>query len=107
MKAQQRNQVLNEQLKTLQKTGVGLHTCSASFKESVPVREAFEGRTAWEGNAQVFNLIDHPETDKCYTWSSPIEGSEKRKFYAILHIPPVDSSEKAVRASIIQDYRKD
>lgn len=90
------------------KQGVeGLLGCSAGFKESVRVKEEFEGQTAWEGNVHIFDLTGHPEADKCYAWSSPIEGSEKRKFYAVLHIPPIDSPEKAVRASIIQDYRKD
>jgi hypothetical protein len=39
-------------------------------------------------------------------WSSLIEGSTKRRHYAVLHIPPVDSPEKAVRASIVADQRK-
>jgi hypothetical protein len=34
-----------------------------------------------------------------------IEGSTKRRYYAVLHIPPVDSPEKAVRATIVQDAR--
>jgi hypothetical protein len=53
----------------------------------------------------VFRLEGHPQTDKCYAWSSPIEGSTKRRYYAILHIHPVDSPEKAFRASIIQDFK--
>ncbi len=96
---------MKEDLKDLQKSVEWLHNCSASFKESVLVKEEFEGRTAWEGMVHVFDLTDHPEYNKCYAWSSPIEGSEKRKFYAVLHIPPVDSPEKAVRASIIQNFR--
>jgi hypothetical protein len=34
-----------------------------------------------------------------------IEGSAKRRFFAVLHVPPVDSPEKAVRAAIVHDYR--
>lgn len=94
-------------LKELKRAVEGLHGCTADFKESVAVKEVFEGQTAWEGSVQVFDLTGHPEADKCYAWSSPIEGSEKRKFYAVLNIPPVDSPEKAVRASIIQDFRAD
>ena len=96
---------MKEDLKDLQKSVEWLHNCSASFKESVPVKEEFEGRTAWEGIVHVFDLTGHPQVDRCYSWSAQIEGSEKRKFYAVLHIPPVDSPEKAVRASIIQDFR--
>ena len=96
---------MKEDLKDLQKSVEWLHNCSASFKESVSVKEEFEGRTAWEGIVHIYDLTGHPEADKCYVWSSPIEGSEKRKFYAVLHIPPVESPEKAVRASIIQNFR--
>ncbi len=96
---------MKESLKDLQKAVERLHNCSAIFKESVPVKDEFDGRTTWEGIVHVFDLIDHPESTKCYAWSSPIEGSEKRKFYAVLHYPRVDSPEKAVRAWIIKDFR--
>ena len=89
----------------LQKAIEDLHNCSASFQKSVPVKDEFEGRTAWEGIVHIFELTDHPEADKCYFWSSRNEDSEERKSYAVLHIPPVDSPEKAVRASIIQNFR--
>lgn len=68
------------------------------------VNEQFGEQTAWEGTVSVFS-IDHPEADTCYAWSSPIEGSERRKFYAVLKVPPVDSPEAAVRAAIVSDYR--
>ena len=34
-------------------------------------------------------------------WLSPIEGSAKRRFFAVLHQPPVDSPYAAVRAPIV------
>ena len=82
-----------------------LHNCKATFREIVPVVEQFEGQTAWEGEVHVFDLEDHPTASVCYAWSSAIEGSDKRKFYAVLHAPPVTSPLEAVRASIIQDYK--
>ncbi len=56
---------------------------------------------------RVFPSFSHRVSNvfNVYPWSSPIEGSEKRKFYAVLHYPRVDSPEKAVRASIIKDFR--
>lgn len=81
-----------------------LHECTAKFVEDRVVREAFEGRPVWAGVVTVFS-VDHPETDTCYAWSSPVEGSDRRKFYAVLKKPPVDSPEAAVRASIVSDYR--
>lgn len=54
----------------------------------------------------IFKIEGHPKAEKCYAWSSPIEGSKKRRYYAVLHILPVDSPEKAVRASIVNEFRK-
>jgi hypothetical protein len=39
-----------------------------------------------------------------YAWSS-IEGSDKHRFYAVLHVPPISSPADAVRAAIVADYR--
>lgn len=74
----------------------GLHACHASHRETVQVREDFRGQTVWDG---------HPTAKLAYAWSSPIEGSDRRKFYAGLHLPPVDSPEAAVRAAIVVDHR--
>jgi hypothetical protein len=82
-----------------------LHKCDAQFIETVPVFETFQNKTVWEGTVFVFNIKGHPQATKAYAWSSPIEGSTKRRYYAVLHIPPVDSPEKAVRASIVQDHK--
>ena len=96
---------MSEEINDCQKAIESLHNCFANFKKSVLVKEAFEGQTVWQGKVHVFSLTDHPTTDKCYAWSSPVDGSKKRKFYAVLHIPPVDSPEKAVRAAIIKDFK--
>ncbi len=82
-----------------------MHGCQAALMEDVAVVEKFGEKTAWSGMVSVFNLTGHPQAKKCYAWSSPIEGSTKRRYYAILHIPPIDSPEKAVRASIIHDHK--
>jgi hypothetical protein len=84
-----------------------LHSCRAAYSESVEIKEEFEGRTVWEGTVHVFNIEDHPDTDTCYAWSSLIEGSDKLKYYAVLHVPPVDSPEMAVRASIVVDHKNE
>jgi len=81
-----------------------LHGCDAEYTESTEVHEEFKGQTVWEGVVHTF-IIDHPDTDKCYAWYSPIEGSNKRKYYAVLHVPPVDSPLAAVRASIAAEYQ--
>ena len=82
-----------------------MHGCAATFVESVPVRETFNGATVWEGEVQVFELRGHPTAKRAYAWSHATEGA-KRRFYAVLHAPPVDSPVAAVRASIVADARK-
>jgi len=82
-----------------------MHGCEATFVESVPVREAFQGATVWEGEDQVFDLRGHPTAKRAYAWSHATEGA-KRRFYAVLHVPPVDSPAAAVRASIVADARQ-
>ena len=81
------------------------HGGTATLCKSVPVRETFAGRSVWEGVVHVFDLTGHPTSTRAYAWSSPIEGSAKRRFYAVLHQPPVDSPQAAVRAAIVADYR--
>ena len=83
-----------------------LHGCESRYVESVPVTETHEGETVWDGVVQVFNLIDHPEAERCYAWSHAVEGSENRRVVAVLHSPPVDSPEGAVRAAIVQESRE-
>jgi len=61
----------------------GLHNCKAKLSQAV------------EG---------HPRAKHAYAWSSAIEGSDKRKFYAVLDLPPITSPVEAVRASIASDY---
>jgi hypothetical protein len=46
-----------------------------------------EGATVWEGVVHVFDLEGHPKATRAYAWSSPIEGSTKRRFFAVLGIP--------------------
>lgn len=69
------------------------------------VQETFRGEMVWDGLVHEFSLQGHSEADACYAWSSPVEGSDRRKFYAVLKVPPVDSPEAAVRAAIVKDYR--
>lgn len=82
-----------------------MHGGIVRLVQSVPVRETFEGKTVWEGVVHVFDLADHPTATRAYAWSSPIEGSTKRRFFAVLHLPPVDSPQAAVRAAIIAEQK--
>ena len=96
---------MNASVDALHEAVEHLHQCHATFREVVPVVEHFDGKTVWEGEVQVFDLTGHPTASVCYAWASPVEGSEKKKFYAVLHIPPVTSPIEAVRASIVSDFK--
>ena len=76
-----------------------MHPCKATLAQSVPVRERHGDATVWEGVVHVFDLTGHPKATRAYAWSSPIEGSDKRRFFAVLHQGPVTSPVEAVRAA--------
>ena len=59
----------------------------------------------WEGVVHVFDLAGHPKATRAYAWSSPIEGSTKRRFFAVLHSPPIVSPLDAVRAAIVAEHK--
>ena len=52
------------------------------------------------------SLVDHPTAKVAYGWSEPVKGSDRRRFYAVLHQEPVDSPETAIRASLAKEYRE-
>ncbi len=83
-----------------------MHGGSATPAQSVPVRETFDGKPVWDRAAAVFDLAGHPTAARAYAWSSPIEGSTKRQLFAVLHQPPADSPQAAVRAAIVAEHRK-
>lgn len=81
-----------------------LHGCEATWIESVPVIETFQGREVWRGEVQVFDLAGHPSATRAYAWSEPTTGT-KRRFFAALHVPPIDSPQRAIQGSIVTDIK--
>jgi len=81
------------------------HGGVATLVQSVPVRETHNGVTIWEGVVHVFDLAGHPKATRAYAWSSPIEGSDKRRFFAVLHMGAIKSPADAVRAAIVAEHR--
>lgn len=81
------------------------HHCSAQLAQSVPVKETYAGAVVWEGVVHVFDLKGHPTASRAYAWSSPIEASDKRRFFAVLHQGPVKSPADAVRAAIVAESK--
>jgi hypothetical protein len=97
------DEVSTDQLKHAIESQHGGH---AALAQSVPVKESHNGATVWEGVVHVFDLTGHPTASRAYAWSSPIEGSDKRRFFAVLHQPPITSPVEAVRAAIVAEHRR-
>lgn len=84
-----------------------LHKCGAVWRKTVPVHEVFQGKTVWQGDVEVFDLMGHPKAKRAYAWSH-LDGKkdERTRFVAVLEIPPVESAETAVRVQIVKDFKR-
>jgi hypothetical protein len=82
-----------------------MHGGTATLAQSVPVRETFDGKPVWEGVVYVFALVGHAAATCAYAWSSPIERSTKRRFFAVLHTARINSPLEARRAAIVSEHR--
>lgn len=83
-----------------------VHGVEATYVESVPVKEMFQGRTAWEGVVEVFDLIGHPTAVRVYAWSHDTDDpANPKRHVTVLHSHPIKSAEAAVKAAIIQEFR--
>jgi hypothetical protein len=88
------------------------HGSTATLVQSVPILERTRLHTAdgtrevtvWEGVVHVFDLADHPKATRAYAWSSERDDG-KRRFYAVLHMGPINGPADAVRAAIMADRR--
>lgn len=89
----------------LQQAVEGQHGGKAVLVAAEPIKEVFDGKPVWEGMVHVFDLEGHPKATRAYAWSSPIEGSDKRRFYAVLHLGGIKSPLDAVRAAIVTEHR--
>src|SRR2546421_3911651 len=84
-----------------------MHGTEATYVETVPIKEIWEGETVWEGDVEVFDLHDHPETSRVYAWAHETDDPERpRRHVTVLHIPPATSPRKAVQASIVSDFEE-
>lgn len=83
-----------------------LHGAKATYVESVPVKEVFQGQTIWDGTVEVFDLKGHPKTHRVYAWSHQTDDPKHPwRHVTVLHIPPAISPVTAVQAFIIQESR--
>ena len=88
----------------LQRAIRDLHGLEATRLRSEYVREMFRGEVAWEGDAEVF-AISHPKASFAYAWAHETDDG-KRRFVAVLGVPPVNSAQDAVRAAIVAETHR-
>ena len=83
-----------------------LHGATATHRESVQVKETWQGKTIWEGIVEVFDLHGHPKTAKAYAWLHDT-GDPQQPFQpvTVLHIHPALTPLDAVRAFIMQEIQ--
>ena len=83
-----------------------LYHAEPIYVETVPVKEVFQDQVIWDGEVEVFDLTDSPDASRVYAWAHDTDVADQpKRTVTVLHIPPVTSPEKAVRASIVKDYR--
>jgi hypothetical protein len=88
----------------LEKAFRDLHHCAARHLETVPVIERWQGKTVWEGEVEVFDLVGHPKATKGYAWAyDKAKGSE---VVAVLELPPVISPRTAVQAALVAGLKE-
>jgi hypothetical protein len=81
------------------------HGGIATHVQSVPIDEHHAGNPVWQGIVHVFDLAGNTQATRAYAWSSPIEGSTKRRFFAVLHMGGITSPQDAIRAAIVAEHR--
>lgn len=81
------------------------HGGKAVFAHAMPVTETWNGKVVWDGEVSVSDLTGSPLAKRAYAWSEPVGDGNKRRFFAALHAPPIDSALAAVKASMVHRAR--
>ena len=63
-------------IKELQDVIRRLHGAEATHVETVPIKEEFQGQTIWQGEVEVFDLHNHPQTHRVYAWAHETEDAD-------------------------------
>jgi len=88
----------HKRITTLKNAIRATHGCESLHVKSVPVTEVFEGKVAWKGKVEVFDLVGHPKAKRAYAWS--YRDGDKPKSVAVLQLAPVNSPQAAVKITI-------
>src|ERR1039457_5220143 len=84
-----------------------LHGVESTHRQSVPVKEVFQGKTVWDGIVEVFDLHGHPKANTAYAWAHETnDPANPIRHVTVLQIPPAVSPITAVRAAIMQELKE-
>jgi hypothetical protein len=90
----------------LQKAILNMHGCKATYVETVPVIETFQGETVWQGEVEVFDIRGHPKAKRAYAWGHATgDDDQARRYVTVLELPPVDSPQTAVKAAVMSEIK--
>jgi hypothetical protein len=92
-------------IKSLREAFMKMHGCKASYVETVPIKEVFQGETVWEGYVEVFKLKGHSQATTGYAWGRDV--GESSEAVTVLGVGAIQSPVDAVRASILAQLRSD
>jgi hypothetical protein len=71
---------------------------------SVPVTETLDDSKIWDGIVEVYMLNGHAEAKTAYAWSYKTDDPDDPiRHETVLHLPPVDSPQTAVRSAITKN----
>ena len=93
-----------EYIERLQRVIRDRHGADSEWIGTQQVLEYSQSKKVWEGEVEIFELLNHPNTNRCYAWSDFDPAQEN--ITAVLAMPPVDSPLDAVRAHIVEQASK-
>jgi hypothetical protein len=96
---------MSDYIAELQSVFLKLHGCEATYVETVPVVEEFQGETIWQGDVEVFDIRGHPKATRGYGWGYVASESGGQRYFTVLELPPVDSAQTAVKAAIMSEIQ--
>jgi len=96
---------MSDYIAEIQAVFLKLHACEATYVETVPVVEEFQGETIWQGDVEVFDFVGHPKAKRGYGWGYVTTDSGERRYFTVLELSPVDSPQTAVKIAIASEIK--
>jgi hypothetical protein len=82
------------------------HGGTATLFYVAQVHEIRGSEIVRQRNVHVFDLEGNAKASRAFAWSSPIEGSDKRRIHAVLDQGGIRTPAAAVRAAIVAERQR-